>query len=96
MYSNLWLQHEWPADWVQVPIAPKEPVPILLPVAHWESQLAGEKMECLCDNSAIVWAINRATAKDPKLLRLLCSLSLFCATYSIFLVCDACQASKIL
>ena len=56
---------------VELPIAPKELVPIVLVLALWGPQRAGTKVCCWCDNSAVVWAINKGSARDPKLMRLL-------------------------
>ena len=35
LHSNQWLQVAWPPEWVDVPIVPKELVPIVLVVALW-------------------------------------------------------------
>ena len=68
-----------------MPIAPKELVPIVLAVALWGPQWAGTKVCCWCDNSAVVWAINKGSARDPKLMRLLRTLCFFCAVYKVIL-----------
>ena len=77
LHRNQWLQLAWPPEWVELPIAPKELVPIVLAVALWGPQWAGTKVCCWCDNSAVVWAINKGSARDPKLMRLLRCLCFF-------------------
>ena len=83
--GNQWLQLSWPPEWADVPIAPKELVPIVLAVALLGPQWAGAKVCCRCDNSAVVWAVNKGSARDPKLMRLLRILCFFCAVYKISL-----------
>ena len=85
LHYNQWLQLAWPPEWLGVPIAPKELVPIVLAVALWGPQWAGTNVCCWCDNSAVVWAINKGSARDPKLMSLLCSLCFFCAVYKVIL-----------
>ena len=77
-HYNQWLQLAWPPEWLEVPIAPKELIPIVLAVA-------GTKVCCWCDNSAVVWAVNKGSARDPKLMSLLRSLCFFCAVYKVIL-----------
>ena len=79
------LELAWPLEWVELPIAPKELVPIVLVVALWGPQWAGTTVCCWCDNSAVVWAINKGSARDPKLMRLFRCLCFFCAVYKIIL-----------
>ena len=71
---------------MELPIDPKELVPIVLAVALWDPQWAGTTVCCWCDNSAAVWTINKGSARDPKLMRLLrCLCFFFCAVYKIIL-----------
>ena len=57
--------------------SPKELVPI---VGSWWK---GKKILCLCDNMAVVYAINKGSARDPKLMKLLRVLAFLCAVHSI-------------
>ena len=54
-------------------------------VALWGPQWAGTRVCSLCDNAAVVCAINKKPARDPTLFRLLCLLALLCAVYDIAL-----------
>ena len=82
-FHNLWFQAEWPPSWARVSIAPKELVPIVMAVALWGPQWAGEKVCCLCDNAAVVAAVNKGSARDPSLMRLIRLLTLLCAILNI-------------
>ena len=84
-WGGNWLQLPWPQAWAAANIAQKEMVPVLLAVAVWGSQWAGERIRCYSDNAAVVFAINRGTARDQQLMRILRSLFFFCATFDITL-----------
>lgn len=75
-----------PNHWAGINIAPKELVPIVMATGLWGSQWAVSKVCVLCDNMAVVYAINKKSAREPGLSRLLHSLCLFCAVYEITLV----------
>ena len=84
-YRNLWLQLSWPSHWSRITIAPKEMAPIVLAMALWGPQWAGSRVCSLCNNAAVVCAINKKSARDPTLSRLLRLLALLCAVYDITL-----------
>ena len=86
IWANQWLQQSWPADWAEVSIAPKELVPIVMAVALWGQQWAGTRVRIHCDNMAVVHAINKKSARDILLSKLLRILCLFCAVYDTHLV----------
>ncbi len=64
-------------------IAPKELVPIIAAIAVWGTYWAGQRICCLCDNMAVVFAVNKGSAKDPQLMRLLRTLFFICARFTI-------------
>ena len=84
--GDKWFQLSWPSSWQDVPISPKELVPIIVAVALWGPLWAGSKVTCQCDNMAVVYSVNKGTAKDPRLVRLLHILAFWCAMFNIFLV----------
>ena len=43
----------------------------------------GQCVCCYCDNIAVVYAINKGTARDPQMMRLIHTLFFFCATYRV-------------
>ena len=80
-WNGRWFQIQWPSSWAQASIAPKELIPIVIAVAVWGHHWAGQRICCLCDNMAVVFAINKGSARDPQLMRLLRILFFFCAHY---------------
>ena len=86
IFNNLWFQLEWPSQWADKTIAPKELVPIVIAMALWGPQWAGEKVCALCDNMAVVCAVNKKSARDPALSTLLRILCILCAIYNVSLV----------
>ena len=45
--------------------------------------MAGEKVRCLCNNAAVVAAVNKGSARDPAVMRLIRLLTLLCAILNI-------------
>ena len=78
-WLNHWFQIEWESSWH---IAAKELVPIVVAAAIWGRHWRGSRICCYCDNSAVVFAINKGSAQDPQLMRLLCSLFFFSAAHN--------------
>ncbi len=76
-----WFQVQWRESWARVHIAAKELVPIV--IAIWGHLWRGRRICCYCDNMAVVYALNKGSARDPQLMRLLRSLCFFCAAHSI-------------
>ena len=86
IFRNLWIQLPWLQNWETATIAPKELAPIILAVALWGLQFVGTKVRAQCDNSAVVYAVNKRSARYPTISRLLHIPCLFCALYDITLV----------
>ena len=82
-WKGQWFQIQWPNNWLQMHIAPKEFIPILIAVASWGREWHGKRVCCYCDNSAVVFAVNKGSAKDPRIMHLLRSLALYCAFYNV-------------
>ena len=83
LHGNAWFQLEWPQSWAEVSIAPKELVPIIVAVGLWGVQWSGSTICCLCDNAAVVATINKGSARDPSLVRLLRILAWFSAMLNL-------------
>ena len=64
-------------------ITPKELVPIVMAVALWGNHWSGSRVCCFCDNAAVVAAVNKGSARDPALVRLLRILAFLCAALNI-------------
>ena len=78
-WQGHWFQVQWPPAWTTTSIAPKELLPIVIAVAVWGHCWAGQRICCRCDNMAVVFAVNKGSARDPQLMRLLRTLFFFCA-----------------
>ena len=75
-WQGSWFQLQWPEDWDSTNIAVKELVPIVITAAIWGSQWIGLNVLALCNNCAVVQAINARRAKDWDIMCLLhCSFS---------------------
>ena len=85
-WQDQWLQLKWPVSWLEVNIAAKEMVPVVLAPAVWGPVWVRSKVVVLCDNEAVMWAINRGRARDPALMRLLCCLFFITACHDFVLV----------
>ena len=78
-----WLQWQWPEEWFPIPIMAKEMVPIVLSCAVWGCQLAHKTVLFQCDNTGVVAAVKKGTAKEELVMYLLRSLWFFVAHFDI-------------
>ena len=83
-----WLQWQWPQEWFPMSIMAKELVPIVFSCAVWGPQLSGRTILFRCDNSSVVAAVNKGTAKESIVMHLLRCLWFFTAFYDISLLCE--------
>ena len=63
--GNTWFQIQWTESWTAIHIAAKELVPIVVAVALWGHLWRGTRVCCYCDNIAVVFALNKGSARDP-------------------------------
>ena len=84
-YENLWFQMQWPGSWAALSIAPKELAPIVVAVVLWGPHWANKHICCLCDNTAVVAAVNKGAARDPTLSHLLRLLAFVTAVLNVTL-----------
>ena len=75
--AMLWFQLQWPPEWAEVNIAVKELVPVTLSAAIWGHTWHKQKIVFKSDNMAVVIALNKRSAKDPRLAHLLRCLFFF-------------------
>ena len=66
-----WFQWKWEGPAANWQIASKELLPILFALVVWGRRWAGSRVECLCDNMAVVVVVNSGRAKDRILMHLL-------------------------
>ena len=81
--QDQWFQLQWPIAWASTHISAKELAPIVIALAVWGAGWAGQRICCYSDNMAVVYAINRGSAKDPQLMRLLRALFFLSATFNV-------------
>ena len=83
--GDRWLQIQWRDSWANTHIAAKELTPIVVAAAVWGCCWRGSRICCYCDNIAVVFALNKGSARDPQLMRLLRALFFFRATHDFSL-----------
>ena len=76
-----WLQLEWSHQWSTVHIMFKELLPIVLSCAVKGPLLARHKVPFQCDNSGVVAALQKDSARDNTIVHLLRCLWFFVAHY---------------
>ena len=54
-------------------------------VTLWRPHWAGRRIRCLCDNAAVVAAVNKGAAKDPTLSHLLRILAFLAAVLDLYI-----------
>ena len=72
-----WLQLEWPLQWSTVHIMSKELLPIVLSCAVKGPLLARQKVPFQCDNSSVVAALQKDSARVSTVMHLLRCLWFF-------------------
>ena len=69
--SEEWFQFAWPGSWREASIAAKELFPIVVSAAVWGSAWTRSSILFICDNLAVVQALNSRLVRDPCLMHLL-------------------------
>ena len=85
-FEGRWLQLEWSEQWFTERIMAKELLLIVLSCAVWGPTLARHKVLFQCDNSRVVAALQKGSAKDNTVMHLLRCLWFFVAHYNIVLM----------
>lgn len=78
-----WFSGEWPYHIKEYHISVKELFPIVVAVELWALQMSNKKVLFFSDNMAVVQEINKQTAKDCNLMKLLRRLIVQCLKYNI-------------
>lgn len=81
--TGAWFQFQWPKSWLDIPITPKELLPIVVTCAVWGEK--GRTVRCLCDNAAVVAIIRSGSAKDAVIMHLMRCLFFFTAAHQLVL-----------
>ena len=82
-FGRQWLQWQWSPQWSPIPIMTKELVPIVLSCAVWGPQIARHTVLFRCDNSSVVAAVRKGSAKEANVMHLLRCLWFFTANASV-------------
>ena len=85
-FNGRWFQLQWSSDWLPSSIMAKEMVPIMLSCATWGPNLSKKSVCFQCDNSSVVVALQKGSAKEQTVMHLLRCLWFFVAYYDIHLV----------
>ena len=80
-FCTKWLQLPWPNKYVDVGIAAKELVPIMIAAAVWGPAWSGHHVRFHCNNEAVVSVIQRRAARLPLLVQLLRCLFFYASVY---------------
>ena len=86
LFDKKWLQWQWPPSWSTAGIMAKELVPLLLSCAVWGPALSRRNVLFECDNSSVVAAVNKGSAKEAVVMHLLRCLWFFVAYYDITII----------
>ena len=82
-FEGRWFQWQWTQEWLPIPIMAKEMVPIVLSCAVWGRQLAHKTVLFQCDNTCVVAAVKKGTAKEDLVMHLLRSLWFFVVHFDV-------------
>ena len=75
-------------QWSTVHIMSKELRPIVLSYAVWGPFLARQKVLFQCDNSGVIVALQKGSARNSTVMHVLCCLWFFVAHYNIVLMSE--------
>ena len=84
---NSWFQLQWPDKNLDIPIAVKELIPIVLAGALWGKEWKRQRVRCSCDNEAVVAVMRTRTSRNPHLMHLLRCLFFIEAKYDFEFSC---------
>lgn len=69
--ERAWLQWQWSKDWVQLPIALKEMLPVTLAALTWGQHWQGRQVCFESDNTTVVSALRSYSCRQPGIMGLL-------------------------
>lgn len=70
-----WFQHQWDATSQELPIVVKELLPVVLACMVWGSAWTGHRVQCHCDNQAVVACLRSRTSMNRHCLHMLRALA---------------------
>ena len=69
-WDEKWFNLQWPAQFLSLNIATKEPIPVAIAAVLFGSQWQGQLIQFTVDNMAVVHVLNATYNKDPHLMHL--------------------------
>lgn len=66
IWGTLWVQGQWPSDWLHVNIMVKKLVPVVLAGAIWGQQWSGQHVQFHIDNMSVVECLRKGSSKEPS------------------------------
>ena len=82
-FPGKWFQLGWTQEWAPKAIMAKELVPIVISCATWGPLLVRKSVLFQCDNTVVVAAVSKSSAKEPVVMHLLRSMWFFVAHFDI-------------
>ena len=82
-FGTKWFSEKWTNEWIDYHISVKELFPIVIAVEIWGQVMANKKVCFFSDNMAVVQVINKHTAKDRNLMKLLRRFIVHCLIFNI-------------
>ncbi|KAK3101174.1 hypothetical protein FSP39_001529 [Pinctada imbricata] len=79
-----WFSGKWTSEWANFHISVKELFPIVVAVLLWGIEMTNKRVCFFSENMAVVQVINKQTAKDPHLMKLLRKLIVQCLKLNIY------------
>lgn len=74
-FDNHWFQVKWDETSLQLPIAVKELLPIVLACERWGKMWENQQVRCHCDNQVAVAALRSRTSKNHHCMHMLRALA---------------------
>ena len=83
IWGHQWIPCKWDTQWLDVNIAAKELLPIMLACAVWSKQWWQQRVLIHCDNMAVVAVWGAQSSKHQLIMHLLHCLHFVCAYFEI-------------
>lgn len=83
IFGNKWFYGQWTSDWHNYHITIKELFPIVVAVQLWGHEMSNKRVCFFSDNMAVVQVINKQTAKETTIMKLLRKLIVQCLKFNI-------------
>ena len=78
-----WIQCPWGEQWMDVTITAKELLPIVLACAIWGPHWSHKRVQCFCDNMAVVNIWASQTSRHPIIMHLLRCIHFVLAVHEV-------------